>query len=67
MLNQAVSSSPPQEVTGLCKLLERIAKSEGPVNPNDKAVARIYAGYMRERGPVLSSPGLRQRNRRLTD
>ncbi len=43
---------------GLASLLDRISKTEGPINPNDKAVARIYAGYMLTQEP---------RNRRKTD
>jgi hypothetical protein len=31
---------------GLANLLDRISKTEGPLNPNDRAVARIYAGNL---------------------
>lgn len=49
------------ENSGLALLLDRISKSEGAVSPNDRAVARIYAGYMR------SASSNQSRNRRKTD
>lgn len=38
---------------GLAHLLDRIAKTDGPINPNDRAVAKIYAGHLAQRSNVV--------------
>ncbi len=50
-MNQAnqTSANPAakRDNQGLVNLLDRIAKAEGSINPNDRAVARLYAQRMR--------------------
>ncbi len=54
--NTSTPSEPRSgDAKGLALLLERIARTEGEINPNDRAVARIYAGYMTQQA------GLRRR------
>jgi hypothetical protein len=38
-----------RDVGNLTGLLERISETEGPINPNDRAVARIFLSAMRNR------------------
>ena len=46
----------PGDANGLTRLLDRIAHTDGEINPNDRAIARIYVGYMTRQA------GLRRRS-----
>jgi hypothetical protein len=43
-----------RDLVGLSHLLERISRTEGQINPQDRAVARIFAGALRQQ-PLRAS------------